>query len=203
MSFSSVSTDIKTKWDEELGTVISDETWVRALSCVNGTSSCACLNLIQFKVLHRTHYRKVRLAKIYPEIDETCDRCRATNADLDHMFWSWSKLGEFWKSIFGILNVAFGLDLQPSPLVAIFGVDAAIATGKKCFIAFATLIARRRILLEWKSQLPPKASMWLSDMMFLKIEKVKYFLRGSTKKLYKVWDPLLVYFDKLATLPSH
>ena len=93
MSFSSVSTEnIKTKWEEELGTVISDETWVRALSCVNGTSSCVRLNLIQFKVLHRTHYSKARLAKIYPELDDTCDRCKATNADLAHMFWSCSKL---------------------------------------------------------------------------------------------------------------
>ena len=186
---------------------ISDETWVRALSCVNGTSSCVRLNLIQFKVLHRTHYSKARLAKIYPELDDTCDRCKATNADLAHMFWTCSKLEEFWKSIFGILNVAFGLHLQPSPLMAIFGVrgnDTATATNKKNVIAFATLIARRRILLEWKSQLPPKASVWLSDMMmFLKIEKVKYFLRGSTEKFNKVWDPLLVYFDKLVTLPSH
>ena len=208
MSFSSVSTeDIKTKWEEELGTAISDETWVRALSCVNGTSSCVRLNLIQFKVLHRTHYSKARLAKIYPELDDTCNRCKATNADLAHMFWTCSKLEEFWKSIFGILNVAFGLHLQPSPLMAIFGVrgnDTATATNKKNVIAFATLIARRRILLEWKSQLPPKASVWLSDMMmFLKIEKVKYFLRGSTEKFNKVWDPLLVYFDKLVTLPSH
>ena len=103
-----------------------------------------------------------------------------------------------------MLNVAFGPDLQPSPLMAIFGVDAAIATSKKNVIACATLIAQRRILSEWKSQLPPKASVWLPDMMmFLKIEKVKYFLRGSTKKFYKVRDPLLVHFDKLATLPSH
>jgi hypothetical protein len=101
MSFSSVSTEnIKTKWEEELGTVISDETWVRALSCVNITSSCVRLNLIQFKVRHRTHYSKVRLAKIYPELDETCDRCRATKADLAHMLWSRSKLGEFSMSIF-------------------------------------------------------------------------------------------------------
>ena len=70
------------------------------ISCVNITSSCVRLNLIQFKVRHRTHYSKVRLAKIYPELDETCDRCRATKADLAHMLWSRSKLGEFSMSIF-------------------------------------------------------------------------------------------------------
>ncbi|KAF3842854.1 hypothetical protein F7725_001703 [Dissostichus mawsoni] len=42
--------------------------------------------------------------------------------------------------------------------------------------------ARRRILLEWKSSIPPKASLWLKDlMMYLNLEKIKYNLRGSSK----------------------
>lgn len=56
MSFKNVSLEnIKAEWEEELATDISDNTWGNALSMLNGTSSCACLNLIQFKVLQHTH----------------------------------------------------------------------------------------------------------------------------------------------------
>ncbi|KAF3850321.1 hypothetical protein F7725_020040, partial [Dissostichus mawsoni] len=42
-----------------------------------------------------------------------------------------------------------------------------------------TSLARTRILLEWKSSIPP---LWLKDlMMYLNLEKIKYNLRGSSE----------------------
>ncbi len=126
--------------------------------------------------------------------------CNTSKADLTHMFWSCTKLRQFWFSIFEILNSAFNLGIQPNPIMALFGVtgdDIHITKDKENALAFATLIARRRILLEWKSPIPPKLSLWLSDVMFfLKTEKFKYFLRGSTRAFYKTWDPLIIYIEK-------
>ena len=195
--------EIKNKWEDELGINISEEVWDRALSWVNDASSCARLNLIQFKTLHRLHYSKAKLAKIYSTINNTCDRCETAIGDLGHMFWACPKLREFWTSIFDILNQAFNLKLQDNPITAIFGTRVDLPGSKENVVAFATLIARRRILMEWKSEIPPKASMWLSDIiMFLKLEKIKYSVRGSAKKFNKIWDPLLTYFDRLTTLPQ-
>ena len=89
LSFQKVSLDkIRTDWATELGMEISDAAWVCAQSRVNGTSSCARLNLIQFKVFHRIYYTKSKLSKIYPDIDDHCDRCNSTSADMAHMFWT-------------------------------------------------------------------------------------------------------------------
>lgn len=59
--------------------------------------------------------------------------------------------------------------------MALFGVtgdDIHITKDKENALAFATLIARRRISLEWKSPIPPKLSLWLSGVMFfLKTDK--------------------------------
>ena len=80
--------------------------------------------------------------------------------------------------------------------MAIFGVfvsEVSMTTNKRN--AFASMLARRRIVLEWKSPKPPYVSVWLNDLMlFLKLEKIKYFSRGSNDTFHKIWDPLLLYF---------
>ncbi|XP_014833189.1 PREDICTED: uncharacterized protein LOC106910967 [Poecilia mexicana] len=55
--------EIRAEWSEELGIHISDETWNHALHRVNGSTSCARLGLIQFKVLHRIHYSRAQTLK--------------------------------------------------------------------------------------------------------------------------------------------
>lgn len=47
-------------------------------------------SLIQFRIVHRLHMSKVKLSKIYPEVDPICDRCRQAPATLFHTFWSCS-----------------------------------------------------------------------------------------------------------------
>ena len=89
--------------------------------------------------------------------------------------------------------------------MAIFGVfvsEVSMTTNKRNAFAFASLLARRRIVLKWKSPEPPFSSVWLNDLMlFLKLEKIKYFSRGSTDTFHKIWDPLLLYFERLNALP--
>ncbi|KAF3855227.1 hypothetical protein F7725_023282 [Dissostichus mawsoni] len=68
-------------------------------------------------------------------------------------------------------------------------------------IAFASLLARRRILLEWKSSIAPEASLWLKDLMlYLNLEKIKYNLRGSSEMIESVWGSVIAYTAELKTL---
>ena len=94
--------------------------------------------------------------------------------------------------------------LTPCEEVAFFGVllgHQTIRRDTKISIAFASLLARRRILLEWKSTFAPYVSLWLKDLiMFLNLEEIKYNLRGSHGKFESVWAPMIKYIDKLKTL---
>lgn len=78
---------IRTAWEQDLQTTIEDETWVKITGKVHSSSMCTRHALIQFKVLHRVHLSKSKLAKIYPQINPTCDRCKSAEATLIHMFW--------------------------------------------------------------------------------------------------------------------
>lgn len=92
--------------------------------------------------------------------------------------YSYVKLRNYWAFIFKTLNNVFNLNLMPCVEIAIFGVPehgVYLTNNVKNVIAFASLLARRRILVEWKSKNVPKASMWICDLIsHLKLEKIKY-----------------------------
>ena len=182
-----------------------EDFWERAIDRVRNSSSCARLGLTQFKIVQRLHLSSSRLSKIYPDTEDICARCKGTPCHLTHMFASCPKLEHYWNSIFKILSEILGITLEPCPLVAIFGVSPTPHVLSKIqanVVAFATLLARRRILLNWKSPQPPLISVWLKDVMyFLKLEKVKFTLRGDTSRFFKHWSPFIQYFTDLQTLP--
>ena len=94
----------RSRWEAELGETFLDEWWDGAIDMVNTSTSCARLGLIQFKVFHRLHYCKSKLAAIYPGVEDKCDRCALSPANHTHMFWSCPKLVGYWIKIFEILS---------------------------------------------------------------------------------------------------
>lgn len=102
---------VKTKenWEAELDETFPDECWDGAIDMINTSTSCAKLGLIQFKIFHRLHYCKLKLPKIYPNVDDKCDRCALTPANHNHMFWSCSKPAQYWTKIFEILSEVFSV----------------------------------------------------------------------------------------------
>lgn len=200
-----VNTDkIKNHWENELGTEISEDTWTDTLKRVNSSTSCARLNLIQFKVAHRLHWSRARISSIYPNVDSNCIRCHIHVADLTHMFWSCHLLMGYWSDIFDVLSKVFGVTLQPCAMIALFGVpnkEANLTKNQQNIVAFVSLLARRQILLHWKSSAPPTVAQWLKDvMLFLHLEKIKFAIRRSDK-FKSVWEPFLSYFSDLQELP--
>lgn len=201
----SITNKIKMDWESELQLNLSDQFWEEALNAVNSSSSCARLSLIQFKVLHRLHYSKEKLSKLYPDkLDNKCNRCSQTPCNLTHMFWSCPKLSEFWRLFFKAISDILDINLNPNPHIAIFGKppdDLHVTNIQNNVIAFSSLVARKRILLMWKSKQPPSIKVWLHDILsLLKLEKIKFSLRGSPHKFYIHWRPLLNYFDDLTPL---
>ncbi|XP_048011812.1 uncharacterized protein LOC125245329 [Megalobrama amblycephala] len=198
---------IKEKWTKDIGSVIIDEIWDDALKRVNGSTSFTRLSLIQFKVLHCIYYTKSKLSKIYSNVEDSCDRCKSDKADIIHMFWSCQKLNNYWALVFKLKASFIVLNTTPCVENAIFGVPEHgihLTNNMKNVFAFASLFSRRRILLEWKSKNPLKISMWICDfILFLKLEKIKYLKKGSIQKFYKIWKPMIAYFEKMKTLPSN
>lgn len=184
-----------------MGFGIEDDFWDKILHRVHTSSLCARHGLIQCKILHRTHWTKLKLSRIYPNVTSDCDRCHQSPANSIHMFWSCPCLQSYWSQIFSSLSAVLQVPLDPDPLLALFGTHSKtlnLSRLKSDFAAFLTLLARRRILMCWKSPSPPQFEAWLRDVLhFSKLDKIKFTLRGASDKFIKTWQP---FFDYLQTL---
>lgn len=191
-------------WEQDLQMTIVMRDWARILKTIHSSSMCARHSLLQFKVVHRAHLSKSKLAKMYPQINSTCDRCKTEEATLIHMFWLCPNLEGFWKAIFEALSIIFTVRINPDPLVSLFGVvpeGTQLPFGGKRVVAFTTLLARRLILMRWKDTAPPSISHWIRDVIVnLKLEKIRCTLHGSEKKFNETWRSFLTFFSEPSTL---
>lgn len=87
---------LKNKWETAIDEPISEETWLKIIQGIFSSSICLRHAVIQFKIVYRLHWSKVRLSNIKADIDP-CDRYR--QATLLHMFWACPKLYTFWQTI--------------------------------------------------------------------------------------------------------
>ena len=160
---------------------------------------CAGHSFMQCQILHRAHYTKARLAKMFDTVSPLCDRCQQATANYSHMFWSCSSLTRFWSEIFSTLSKVTGRGVTPNALTALFGVwsfPPTLSPAKKDLIAFTTLLARRLILLKWKSSVPPTYTNWVKEVLyFLKLEKIRLTLIGKDVLFEKTWNPFLSYVN--------
>lgn len=159
---------LRAGWEEDLGLPLSEEMWTSVLKLVISTSLCARHTLIQFKVVHRAHISKAKLASFYPDVSPLCDKCNIFEGSLFHMYWSCPSLKKFWTEVFHTLSQVLGVSLEPQPLTALFGVTGGqlrLSAGGRRTLAFTSLRARRLILLRWRDPTPPTHAQWLMEVM--------------------------------------
>ena len=115
------SLHIKEAWVEDTGVEISDELWVKGLGRIKACYVNARLQLIQFKVIHRLHFPKTKLNRIFPSVSSTCDKCKSGDGTLGHLFWSCPKLTSFWYDIFKLYSHIYSRQLTPDSNFVIVG----------------------------------------------------------------------------------
>ncbi len=132
--------------------------------------------MIQFNVIHRLHYWKTKLHKIFPNVSSICNKCKISEGTLSHLFWTCHKIGPFWQSIFRFISEAYKIYLPPEPKLGIFGDTSDI--GSKCVIScffMHDLSKKKAILQKWKSESVPVLKVWLRDLSYvLPLEELRY-----------------------------
>ena len=117
------------------------------------------------------------------------------------MFWCCPSFVGFWKDIFNTLSELSSTQIEPDPFIALFRVSLPtiqLTKMNKDVIAFVTLLARRFILLRWKSPAAPSHALWIKSVLnWIKLEKLKHTINGSVEKFDAMWAPLFSYVKRI------
>lgn len=124
-----------------------------------------------------------------------CRGCRGSPCNLKHMFFSCPALTNFWQIYFDTISKVFAKTLHISPHIGIFGLPeeyTQYTTKELGVIAFTSLIAKRHLLLNWKSTTAPSSTQWIKEAMsFLKVEKIRYIREWEIWKNSIINRPLI------------
>lgn len=189
------------QWQEELGERISADIWHDCVKNIYNSSVNARHSLIQFKILHRLHFSPTKLKNIYQNVSGMCAKCLSVQGTLSHLFVHCHKLQQFWGSIFDFVTKAIGRRVLCTPITILFGVTE-LGWAKNKYevrvISMCTLLARKMILLCWKSDKPPSFDMWLKELgNVLYLEKIRYTLSNRLSIFHKTWKTVISLLDNL------
>lgn len=158
---------IKAAWEEELGLEISDGFWKNSLEEIHLCSTHARHCLIQFKVVHRLHYSKTKLHKIFPNLSPICDKCNAGDGSLTHSFVLCPNLQGYWQGIFKVFTEVTQKDLEPDVLLILFGLSNQsfkLSKYEQQLLSYGLLTAKKLILTFWKKKQVPSLQAWLNEL---------------------------------------
>lgn len=107
------SNHVSEAWTRDPGVEISVDLRDRALRGITSCSINARLQLIQFKVVHRLHYSKTRLNRLFPSISPLCDKCKVSNGTLGHLLFFCPLLENFWSESFQLYSTVYKKTIIP------------------------------------------------------------------------------------------
>ena len=183
----------KMKWEEELGEVIEDDQWTRALAYVKQVSRNARLKYTQFNYLHRTYFTLHRLHAMFPEVSPKCPRCTEDDATFLHMVWQCAPLGQRWEQVMELINDLIGERLTVTQ-VCLLGLSKRTKVSKHYlkFADLAMILYKRQIAKAWKASTPPTLQDWLREVYkWAKVEADALMLFAKQRgggTLVTVWD---------------
>ncbi len=195
------TSSIKSLWEEELGSKISNELWMDSLEENNRCSINSRHCLIQFKILHRLHYSKTKLSGIFPDVSPKCDKCRTADATLLHSYALCPSLQSFWCKIFDVISEITGQHVEPDSMVfnRVWCFKAwALSVQVSTTISFLqTFNGQKLILTFWKNKLPPPFQLWLDELTnTLHLESIRLCLRNKRQQFSKTWEPYIRYLGE-------
>ena len=173
-----VSTNhLREAWAEDLGVPLSEQLWEEGLSSIQKCSINSRYRLIQFKVIHRLHYSKIKLNRIFESVSPMCDRCGRAEGSLSHLFWYCPVLENFWSDIFKWFSGQYRTIIEPDCILAILGSSENVWNlSDHCKQALMTgmVVAKKLILINWKSTSPPCFNRWRNEMDWVdRLEQVR------------------------------
>ena len=112
-----------------------------------------------------------------------------------HVFWTCSKLRDFWKMVMDTLKEIVEVDLGSNPATyLLLDIPISMARFKRSLIRHLLVAARACIPILWKSTNIPNKQQWLGRLSEIQqMEKLTMGIREQEEKYRLTWSPYIRY----------
>lgn len=104
-------------------------------------------------------------------------------------------LYNFWTAIFEWLSKTYSRDIQPSHDLAIFGCSVEtfeLPYDMQIALHLGMVVAKKLILLTWKSTTPPCFAHWLKEMLsIIQMERLRLHKPNAQNRFERISGPFL------------
>ena len=143
------------KWETDLSLRSDHNFWSQICSNTFRSLKNKNLQLIQYKILHRTHYTGQRMFKMGLTHTNICSQFTDnTPDDYIHALWSCAPVQRFWTEVCQDLSAWVGCDVPAHPTLCLLGNlgGTSIEANSAPIVLTALCIAKKTILVNWKTK---------------------------------------------------
>ena len=183
------------KWEKDLSLSFDTDFWSQACRNTFKMTTNTNLQLIQFKVLHRTHITQFKLYKMGFSQSDTCTQCTLNTSDTYfHALWLCSPVYQFWASVTDKLSSILDCRIPQSPNLCLIGDLTITPLTDNLFqpTLAALTIAKKTILVNWKDNKVLNINHWLNLLTeHISLEKISANRKNPLKSFREKWSPFI------------
>lgn len=151
------------QWEKDLNINTNDEFWKTICRNTFIISTNINIQLIQYKIVHRTHITQRKMFKMGLVTSDRCINCSVNTPDTFlHAFWLCPPVHQFWINVANKLSNFFKTTINALPLLCLLGdtsqINPPFEHSKPLLISLA--IAKKTIL-NWKNKYQISMTQWL------------------------------------------
>ena len=158
------------KWEKDLNIHTDNHFWNKTCNNIFSMSTNTNLRLIQYKIIHRTHITQHKKHIMGLTGSDICTECTLNKPnDYFHALWLCPPIQHFWREVTTRLSQFLGCYVPLSPSICILGNLEILNTGPTQTttrittpLLVALTIAKKTILLNWKSRKKINISQWFN-----------------------------------------
>ena len=186
------------KWEADLSLSEDFDFWTQICQNIFKMTKNPNLQLIQFKVLHRSHTTQYKMHRMGFSQSDKCTQCTQNNSDsYFHALWLCSPVQHFWSLVTQKLSLILDCRIPLTPNLCLIGDLATISLPLHLSqsVLVALTIAKKTILMNWKNKQSLNISQWLNLLSeFISLEKISATRKNQLTLFTKRWS---VFCDSL------
>jgi len=159
------SQQIKQRWEAEMNTIISQNTWEEMCTEAHLVTNSNTWRELKWKTITRFFRTPEIVAKLGPTYSNLCWRNCGRAANHTHIFWLCPKLNAYWGEVFDALKQICQQDIHMTPTVALLGAipEGLDGRAKKYLLNILLTAALKGITIRWLKPDPPTYDIWIQN----------------------------------------